>query len=304
MKLVTYEYHGSDHFGVLDDDLVIDLPRAYGAFLKAGGSVDGVIPSFPLDVLRFLQGGPDILNETKKILEWVRTITEGHELQVPVNDIVLKAPLSGVSKVIGIGLNYADHCREQYIPIPESIIMFAKFPSAIIGPGENITWDPEVSQEVDYEAELAVVIGDEASRIRPDDVWDHIVGFTIANDVSARDVQHADRQWVRAKSFDTFCPIGPYLVTRDEISDPGNLTIQTRLNGRLVQDSNTSEMVFKIPEIISFISRTITLFPGDIIGTGTPDGVGYYRHPKRLLKPGDVVEIEIEGLGILRNPVN
>jgi len=181
--------------------------------------------------------------------------------------------------------------------------MFAKFPSAIIGQGESITRDTEVSQEVDYEAELAVVIGCEASRIRPDEVWDNVAGFTIVNDVSARDVQHTDRQWIRAKSFDTFCPVGPYLVTQDEISDPDNLTIHTWLKGQLVQDSNTREMVFKIPDIIAFISQSITLFPGDIICTGTPDGVGYYRDPKRLLKPGDVVEIEIEGLGVLMNPI-
>jgi 2-keto-4-pentenoate hydratase/2-oxohepta-3-ene-1,7-dioic acid hydratase in catechol pathway len=303
MKLITYEYHGLDHFGVLEDDIVIDLPKAYRAYVEADESVDKISTKFPENLLRFLQGGLDILHEIQRVVEWVRTVNDDPDLQISVHDIILKAPLSNVSKVIGIGLNYADHCREQNIPIPKSIIIFAKFPSAMIGPGENITWDPEVSHEVDYEAELAVVIGRETSRIKPDDVWDHVAGFTIANDVSARDVQHTDRQWVRAKSFDTFCPIGPYLATRDEISDPDNLTIQTRLNGHLVQDSNTSEMIFKIPDIISFICQSITLFPGDIICTGTPDGVGYFREPKRLLKPGDVVEIEIEGLGLLRNPV-
>jgi 2-keto-4-pentenoate hydratase/2-oxohepta-3-ene-1,7-dioic acid hydratase in catechol pathway len=303
MKLVTYKYHGSNHLGVIVDGFIINLHRAYGKYLEAGRKFDQVANAFPSDMLNFLQGGDDVLRIAREIVEYAQSRESDPDLRHALEEVVLQAPLSNISKVIGIGLNYADHCREQNIPIPKSIIMFAKFPSAIIGPGEKITWDPEVSQEVDYEAELAVVVGREASRIKPDDVWDYVAGFTIVNDVSARDVQHTDRQWVRAKSFDTFCPIGPYLVTQDEISDPDNLIVQTRLNGQLVQDSNTSEMVFKIPDIISFISKSITLLPGDIICTGTPDGVGCYRNPKRLLKPGDVVEIEIEGLGVLTNLV-
>jgi 2-keto-4-pentenoate hydratase/2-oxohepta-3-ene-1,7-dioic acid hydratase in catechol pathway len=303
MKLITYKYHGSDHLGVLEDAMVIDLPESYKSFLEAGGKLVKTSPSFPSDMLSLLQAGDDILDTIRKVVKWARTKNADPELKLQLEDVVLQAPLSNVSKVIGIGLNYADQCREQNIPLPESVLLFAKFPSSIIGPGESITWDPEVSKEVDYEAELAVVIGRETFRIEPEEVWEHIVGYTIVNDVSARDVQFADRQWVRGKSFDTFCPMGPYLVTRDEIKDPDNLTIQTRLNDQLVQDSNTKEMVFKIPDIISFISKSITLLPGDIICTGTPDGVGYFRDPKVLLKPGDIVEIKIEGLGVLRNHI-
>jgi len=303
MKLITYEYENMRNFGVVDKGVVINLPKAFAAFLEAGGKVDDVFPSFPADMESFLQLGADGIDVAREVVEWAISSDADHVEKPSIEDVDLKAPLSNVTKVIGIGLNYADHCREQNIPLPESVLLFAKFPSSIIGPGESITWDPEVSEEVDYEAELAVVIGRKASRVQPEDVWDVVAGYSIVNDVSARDVQFADRQWVRGKSFDTFCPIGPYLVTRDEIADPDNLAIQTRLNGQLVQDSSTKEMVFKIPDIISFISKSITLVPGDIICTGTPDGVGYFRDPRVLLKPGDVVEIEIEGLGVLRNPV-
>jgi 2-keto-4-pentenoate hydratase/2-oxohepta-3-ene-1,7-dioic acid hydratase in catechol pathway len=303
MKLITYKYHGSDHLGVLVNGSVINLRGAYERYLEGGKKFDRAIHAFPPDMLTFLQGGEDVLNVARQVIEYNQSMDAEPELKLASEEVVLQAPLSNVSKVIGIGLNYADHCREQNIPLPQSVLLFAKFPSSIIGPGECISWDPQVTEEVDYEAELAVVMGREASRVEPEDVWDYIAGYTIANDVSARDVQFADRQWVRGKSFDTFCPIGPYLVTRDEIADPDHLSIQTWLNGQLMQDSNTSEMVFKIPDIIAFINKSITLFPGDIICTGTPDGVGYFRDPKVFLKPGDIVEIKIERLGILKNPV-
>jgi 2-keto-4-pentenoate hydratase/2-oxohepta-3-ene-1,7-dioic acid hydratase in catechol pathway len=261
------------------------------------------LTSFPSNMLSLLQGGDELLDTARKVVEWVRSNDVDPGIKVAVEDVVLQAPISNVSKVVGIGLNYADHCREQNIPLPESVLLFAKFPSSIIGPDEDITWDHEVSTEVDYEAELAVIIGKEAFRVGPQDVWEYIAGYSIVNDVSARDVQFSDRQWVRGKSFDTFCPIGPYLATRDEIENTDNLKIQTRLNGELVQNSSTKEMVFKIPDIVSFITKSITLVPGDIICTGTPDGVGYFRDPKVLLKPGDIVEIEIENLGVLKNPI-
>jgi 2-keto-4-pentenoate hydratase/2-oxohepta-3-ene-1,7-dioic acid hydratase in catechol pathway len=253
-------------------------------------------------MLSFLSMGEEMTNLAQDALKWVE-MGEVEPFRTPLSKVIIRSPISNPTKVIGIGLNYADHCREQNIPLPETVLLFAKFPSSIIGPEESITWDADVSQAVDYEAELAVVMGREAFRVDPEHALETIAGYTIANDISARDVQFADRQWVRGKSFDTFCPLGPYLATPDEIKDPDNLAIKTRLNGELVQDSNTNEMVFKIPEIISFISRSITLVPGDVICTGTPDGVGYFRDPKLLLKPGDIVEVEIDGLGILRNPV-
>jgi len=302
MKLVTYSHKGSTHLGALAGEAVIDIVQAIEAYRGSGEHVEIAASEFPSDMLTFLQRSDEVINITKQAVNWVLS-NKADNLTIPLKEVVIQAPLTNPSKVIGIGLNYADHCREQNIPLPESVLLFAKFPSSIIGPEESITWDASESQAVDYEAEVAVIIGREAFRIEAEDAWDYVAGYTIVNDISARDAQFADKQWVRGKSFDTFCPIGPYLATLDEIEDPDNLNIKTRLNGDLVQDSNTKEMVFKIPEIISFISRSITLVPGDIICTGTPDGVGYFCDPKVLLQPGDVVEIEIDGLGLLRNPI-
>jgi acylpyruvate hydrolase len=300
MKFVAYTHEGLTQMGALEGVLIINIVNAVGAFRESGGQEAGA--EFPSDLLSLLQEGPEAMDQAREAVNWA-VANKIDELSIPLDDVNIQAPIKDVSKVVGIGLNYADHCREQNIPLPESVLLFAKFPSSVIGPEESITWDPAESQAVDYEAEVAVIIGKEASRIEPEDAWDYVAGLTIVNDVSARDAQFADKQWVRGKSFDTFCPIGPYVATLDEIEDPDNLNIKTRLNGELVQDSNTKEMVFKIPEIISAITKSITLVPGDIICTGTPDGVGYFRDPKILLKPGDVVEVEIDGLGLLRNPV-
>jgi 2-keto-4-pentenoate hydratase/2-oxohepta-3-ene-1,7-dioic acid hydratase in catechol pathway len=302
MKLVTYASNGTTRLGALHDAMVIDILQAIKAYLGGTGKGGTVGSDFPSDMLSFLQGGDQTKKSVEEAVDWV-IVHEKDEFTLPLSQVILRAPIMNPSKVIGIGLNYADHCREQNIPLPESVLILAKFPSSIIGPEENITWGSGMSQEVDYEAELGVIMGREAFKINPQDAWDYVGGYTIINDVSARDVQFADGQWVRGKSFDTFCPMGPYMATPDEIQDPNNLNIKTRLNDTVVQDSNTSEMVFKIPEIISFISKSITLMPGDVISTGTPDGVGYFHDPKLLLKPGDVIEIEIDGLGLLRNPV-
>jgi 2-keto-4-pentenoate hydratase/2-oxohepta-3-ene-1,7-dioic acid hydratase in catechol pathway len=300
MKFVTYLQDGSSQLGVLEDEFVVHIGKAVAAYQANLGQE--ATPDVPSDMLSLLQEGTDAVDLIREAVNWAMS-NEMRDVSIPLGEIKLQAPITGSSKVVGIGLNYADHCREQNIPLPESVLLFAKFPSSIIGPEESITWDPSQSQAVDYEAEVAVIIGKEGFRVEPEDAWDYVAGYTIVNDISARDAQFADKQWVRGKSFDTFCPLGPFIATPDEIDDPDNLNIKTRLNGELVQDSNTKEMVFKIPEIISSITKSITLVPGDIICTGTPDGVGYFRDPKILLKPGDVVEIEIDGLGILRNPV-
>jgi 2-keto-4-pentenoate hydratase/2-oxohepta-3-ene-1,7-dioic acid hydratase in catechol pathway len=207
------------------------------------------------------------------------------------------------SKIVCVGLNYHDHCLEQGLDVPERPVLFAKFPSAIIGHEDEITWPEGSSDKVDYEAELAVVIGRRGRHIPVDDAYDYIAGYACLNDVSARDVQFADGQWIRGKSFDTFCPMGPYLVTKDEFPDPHDLRIRCWVNGELRQDSNTRELVFNVPQLVAYISRTATLMPGDIISTGTPGGVGVFLDPPVFLKPGDVVEVEIEKLGRLRNRV-
>lgn len=209
-------------------------------------------------------------------------------------------PILYPEKIICLGLNYYDHCEENKVPPPKNPILFAKYRNALTGHKSHILL-PESSKQVDYEAELVVVIGRGGKRISEEKAMDYVLGYTIGNDVSARDCQFPDKQWVRGKTFDTFLPLGPYIVTPDEVGDVHNLRIRLELNGQTMQDSSTSKMIFSIPQIISFISRDITLAAGDIICTGTPLGVGYFREPQIFLKEGDKIKIEIEKIGTLEN---
>jgi 5-carboxymethyl-2-hydroxymuconate isomerase len=211
-------------------------------------------------------------------------------------------PIERPQKIICVGLNYRDHAEEQGVELPERPLLFAKWPNTLIGPGEEIVL-PAISQKVDYEAELAVVIGRTARGVSADDALEFVAGYVCANDVSGRDLQFSDGQWVRGKSLDTFCPVGPALVPPAEVPDPQALGIRAVLNGEVMQDSTTANMVFGVAEIVSFTSQAITLEPGDLILTGTPAGVGVFRDPQRLLRPGDEITIEIDGLGALTNPV-
>jgi 2-keto-4-pentenoate hydratase/2-oxohepta-3-ene-1,7-dioic acid hydratase in catechol pathway len=204
-------------------------------------------------------------------------------------------------KIVCVGLNYRDHAEEQGTTLPERPLLFAKWPNTLIGDGEPIRI-PLVTEKVDYEAELGVVIGRTASRVSTDDALDHVRGYVVANDVSARDLQFSDGQWVRGKSLDTFLPVGD-LVPAADVPDPQALPIRAVLNGETLQDSNTSNMIFGVAEIVSFVSQAITLEPGDLIITGTPAGVGAFRDPPVWLRPGDEITIEIDGLGSITNPV-
>jgi 2-keto-4-pentenoate hydratase/2-oxohepta-3-ene-1,7-dioic acid hydratase in catechol pathway len=210
-------------------------------------------------------------------------------------------PFARPGKIVCVGLNYRDHAVESGMEIPERPLLFAKWPNALIGPGEPIVL-PEQAKDVDYEAELGVLIGTRASRVRVTDALDHVAGYICANEVSARDIQFADGQWTRGKSFDTFCPVGP-VVPVDQVPDPQALRIRCVLNGEAVQDSSTAQMIFTVAEVIAFISDGITLEPGDLILTGTPAGVGWVRKPPVYLADGDEVTIEIDGVGSLTNPV-
>jgi 2-keto-4-pentenoate hydratase/2-oxohepta-3-ene-1,7-dioic acid hydratase in catechol pathway len=221
----------------------------------------------------------------------------------PLDGARLTAPLRP-GKVVGIGLNYLDHIREQGIKsIPERPIVFAKFTSSVIGDGDRIELDRSLTERADWEVELAVVVGRRMRSVPEQEALDHVFGYTVGNDVSARDVQYGDRQWVRGKSLDTFCPLGPVIVTPDDLGDVSALTLKTRVNGEVVQDSSTSEMVFGVPELLAFCSRSFPLDPGDVLLTGTPWGCGEFMDPPRSLQDGDVVEVEVEGIGTLRNPV-
>jgi 2-keto-4-pentenoate hydratase/2-oxohepta-3-ene-1,7-dioic acid hydratase in catechol pathway len=215
--------------------------------------------------------------------------------------IELLAPVPRPGKVVAIGRNYREHVDEEGADRPTAPLIFAKWPSSVIGHGAEIRWDPELATQVDYEAELAVVIGRPARRVAESEALDYVLGYTCLNDVSARDIQFGDGQWVRGKSLDTFCPMGPALVTTDEIPDPQRLAISCRVGGAIVQEANTAQMYFGVAEIVSYCSQSFRLEPGDVIATGTPGGVGIFRDPPALLGDGDEVVVEIEGIGRLVN---
>jgi len=280
MKLVTYERNGQRSIGVLSDRGVIDLPAASGGAL-------------PADLLTLLQQGDAALAQARNAVARGQTI--------PLADVQLKALLPRPGKIIGIGLNYADHAAEGGREKPKYPMIFTKAVSAVIGSGEPIRIPP-VTQAVDFEGELAVVIGKRAKDVPPKDALDYVAGYTICNDVSARDYQQRSSP-TAGKSFDTFAPLGPALVTRDEVPDPHVLDIRTLVSGEEMQHSNTRHLIFNIPYLIDYLSHIFALEPGDVITTGTPSGVGLFRTPPRFLKPGDTVRIEVQGVGVLENPV-
>jgi 2-keto-4-pentenoate hydratase/2-oxohepta-3-ene-1,7-dioic acid hydratase in catechol pathway len=214
----------------------------------------------------------------------------------------LLAPLPRPGKIICIGLNYHDHCREQKIEPPAYPMLFAKFANTVTNPGQPVT-RPRATEKLDLECELAVVIGRRASRIGRDEAMDAVFGYTILNDVTMRDLQREDRQWLRAKGSDGFAPIGPAVVTSDELGEGRGVRVRSSVNGESWQESTTDEMVFDVPTLVAFVSRTITLEPGDMIATGTPAGVGHFQDPPRYLQGGDTMRCEIEGIGVLENPV-
>jgi 2-keto-4-pentenoate hydratase/2-oxohepta-3-ene-1,7-dioic acid hydratase in catechol pathway len=276
------------------------------SFAKNGGSAagllkeDGVLPLADLgfdDALSFIGAGEQALAGAAQISGQCSP-----QSLLPVSRVKLLAPVPRPPKILCVGLNYRDHAREAKMEIPSVPTVFAKFSNAVIGPGAAIVGSAE-TEKPDYEAEFAVVIGKGGDRIAAGRWEEHVFGYTILNDVSARDVQLATSQWTLGKSLKTFAPLGPHVVTRDEIPDPHALGIRLSIGGDTLQQSNTRELIFGIPELIEYISRFVTLEPGDIISTGTPGGVGMGRTPPRWLRPGDEVAIEIDGIGVLRNPV-
>ncbi len=279
MKLVRFRYQNAVRLGVLQDEAtVVPLSEAYRGSMTA-----------------FLAEGTAALQRARESLE--RT-------SVPLSEVQLLAPIADPPKILCVGQNYRDHCEEQNQPIPERPILFSKYATAINDPEGTISLLPGISDQIDYEAELAVVIGKQGRHISEAAAMEYVAGYLCANDVTARDIQFGDKQWVRGKTPDGFFPIGPYLVTADEIPDPHTLDISLTLNGHVMQRSNTSNLIFRIPYLISYFSRTMTLQPGDILSTGTPGGVGVFRNPPIFLKAGDVVTVTIQGLGTLRNFVH
>jgi 2-keto-4-pentenoate hydratase/2-oxohepta-3-ene-1,7-dioic acid hydratase in catechol pathway len=273
------------------------LPHLGGQIAPEGDIFDisNVDHSIPNTLTKFLATGDDVYERAKRIIASGKSV-------VPLKDVDLLPPIIKPDKVACVGLNYSGHCDEQHIPYPGEPMFFSKFPSVIVGPHDNIQL-PSISNSVDWEVELAVVIGRKAKAIRTDQVRDYIFGYTVAQDISARDWQKKrnNGQFLLGKSMDTFCPLGPAVVTRNKV-DPNNLAIKSWVNGKLKQNGNTSEMIFKIDFLVSYLSQIVTLYPGDVILTGTPAGVGMHRNPPEFLHKGDVLESEIEGIGRLRSP--
>ncbi len=272
-------------------------PRACGVVQGQYVDVNGADPGLPSSVRELLGLEPDRQREAWSALH------RGMVAYDPARSRLLP-PVPDPRKIICIGLNYRDHAAESGVPVPAEPVLFSKYPTTLIGHLEPIVL-PRVSQEVDYEAELVVVIGQGGRHIAREKAREHVGGYTIGHDVSARDWQlnKPAKQWMAGKTFDTFAPTGPELVTPDEIPDPHDLGIRLRLNGQTMQDSSTKQLIFGIDELIAYLSQVVTLEPGDLIFTGTPPGVGMARKPPVWLKPGDVVEVEIDHLGTLRNPV-
>jgi len=326
MKLVTYQIEAETRVGVVQGENIVDVGAAFELVADPDvaerlmretyqeGKTDEIdelalAEGFePLDMVELLEAdlGGDTLGTVDRVTRWALTQIDTTEfpedLVVPLASARLRAPIEWPGKITCIGLNYADHAREQGIEPPASPIFFVKTANTICGPSDPIILPPN-STQVDYEAEFAVVIGKGGKNIPEEQAMDHVAGYMILNDVSARDMQFGDKQWYRGKSCDTFAPCGPWIVTKDEVPDPNHLRISLTLNGVTMQDSNTSNLVFKVPYLISYLSQSVTWEPGDIISTGTPPGVGVFRKPPVFLKAGDTVSVTVEGLGTLTNPV-
>ena len=287
MKLVTFTHNGETRVGALRNQggqpVVVDFSK--------------VNSDLPTDMLKFLAGGSETL-----VLAEEAAKTATSRAVLAQDAVKLNAPVPDPGKILCLGLNYRDHAEESNMELPEHPIVFTKFSNTVIGPDDTIEL-PSVSHEVDYEAEFAVVIGRRAKNVSKAEALEYVAGYLPFHDVSARDYQHRTSQWTLGKNFDTFGPMGPALVTSDEIPDPANLNISLRLNGAIMQSSNTCHLIFSVGDLVAEISSVMTLEPGDLISTGTPGGVGAARTPPVFLRAGDVVEVEIEGLGVLRNPV-
>ena len=297
MKLVRFSTNGQPpRLGALQGDRIADLQASLAASLARRGVVraaDIAAALVPASTRAFLEGGPTAQEAVAAITEWVT---------VPAASARLHAPIADPGKFICIGLNYRDHAEEAGQAIPKEPPIFAKWANAILDPGEPIL-RPRGSTALDWEVELGVVIGKPARYVSQSQALDHVWGYTIINDVSARDFQFITTQWMAGKIFETAAPVGPYIADASEVSDPHALTLKTFVNGKQMQNGNTKTFIFDVRYLVSYLSKLMTLMPGDLIATGTPPGVGFAMKPPVALVPGDVVRLEVTGLGTLENPV-
>lgn len=300
MRFVTAR-DGQGEFIGLINETGQEILRLVDAMEAKTGQKD-----FPKSMLDLIQQGDTLLNEINALMDWLSTLEDKSKFYIPLSEVTLLAPIPRPTKnIMCIGKNYAEHAIEMgsAADIPEHIMVFTKAPTTVIGHLHEVMNHAEVTQQLDYEGELAIVIGKQGRGIEKEEALDYLFGYTILNDITARDLQARHKQFFLGKSLDTTCPIGPWIVHRSAISNPNNLHIQTKVNDEIRQDSNTSHFIFPIEEIISVLSKGMTLEPGDIIATGTPAGVGKGFKPPRFLKSGDQMEINIEGIGCLQNKI-
>ncbi|HKC63668.1 MAG TPA: fumarylacetoacetate hydrolase family protein [Pyrinomonadaceae bacterium] len=304
MKLAQFKTAGSaeQKLGLFVEEKLMDVSALARAVKESGGQASDWLleVSTMLDVIR---RGDEALNEIGALLKVANqdAITKDERIAFTLDSVEF-LPAVYPEKILAIGRNYVDHAIEGGAEPPKAPLIFTKLPNSLSAHDAPVVL-PTISTQVDYEAELAVVMGRRCRRVSEREALDYIFGYTLINDVSARDLQFGDGQWVRGKGLDTFAPLGPFITTRDEIEDVHSLNIEGRLNGEVMQSSNTGKMIFRVPYLISYISQGITFEPGDVIATGTPEGVGVFRKPPVLLKAGDVFEVMVEKLGTLRNPV-
>jgi len=307
MKLCTFEVETRRSVGVAVGGQMIDLSAAYAAMITARGLKDAAPKGLPADMLPFLRLGGAALEAARDAVAFMAkrpALPVGERAFYLLDEIKLLAPIPRPGKILCSGLNYRSHVQEnpnaKFLDDPR---FFAKTPNTVIGPGDPIR-HPGEKYQVDYEVELAVVIGRAMPRATPAErVMEHVFGYTILHDVSSRYIQFKDNNEVMGKNFDTFCPIGPCMVTADEIPDPSKLRLRSLLNGQVMQDGTNADWCFPLPRLLAWLSQAMTLEPGDLVSTGTPAGIGWFRKPQVFLKPGDVVRLEIDGIGVLENPV-
>jgi len=308
MKLITYSANGYSRIGAItDNDKIIDLNYAYQAQLQSEGKYrfKEIAEAFvPFEMEAFLQGGKESIEIARKAVNYAleNQDTFTHQLIFNKDDVKIEAPLKKPGKIFAVGHNYREHILEMGRQLPTHPVLFAKFANTIIGPQDDIPFQP-VSEQLDYEAEFAFVIGRRAKNVSEEDALDYVAGYTVANDVTYRDVQRRTLQWLQGKTVDGSLPLGPWLVTADEIKDPQTLEMVLTVNGEERQRTNTANQVFTVRRLVSFLSHLATLEPGDIVITGTPGGVIQAMEPQVWLKDGDVVRVEIEQVGVLENTV-
>ncbi|SFA90572.1 2-keto-4-pentenoate hydratase/2-oxohepta-3-ene-1,7-dioic acid hydratase (catechol pathway) [Lentibacillus halodurans] len=307
MKLLSYKIKGSPgplRMGFMLGEKIVDLQETWRKLQQAADNIDSANAAetlFPADPTQFFAAGDRVIEQAQDVLAFAKA-NDVEDISFQRGEVYLGPPIPSPSKIICVGKNYAAHAAEMHSNVPEYPVLFAKFANALIGP-EALIEKSEKAKNLDYEAELTAVIGKEASHVKREKALDYIAGYTIGNDISARDLQKRTPQWLQGKTLDRTTPIGPWVVTADEMGDPGHLAIRSTVNGEERQSATTEQLIFTIPFLIEFISELITLNPGDIIMTGTPEGVGMGMKPPQYLKDGDITALEIENIGRLENRV-